>query len=392
MARRRGSSPGALPLLSTALLELWQQRDGRGLRLAAYERTRRRPAARSRAWPRTRTRASTPPQQQGRAPLMLRLAGERRRRRGRAAPRRRWPSSTDERRRRRRSRAAPRAPADRRRGRRSRSRTRRSCASGRGCADGSRRTPRAPAAAPPPTPPATGRPTAATRPSSTAARGWRRRSTGPPRTSRARRHRVRVPRPQPARERARAAPRCDRRCGRLAALAGRRRRSWPARRARSARPGPRAGDARRTPSASAPRRWPSDEPDRALLLARQGVALSDSAQTRGNLLTALLRSPAPIGVMHGEGAALKSLALSPDGRTLAILDADRRVAARRRAHPPQPGRAADGRASSFEQQGPRRVWPVALDPSARRRPVRGLPELRRSDGSRLLVGGPWPRR
>ena len=31
--------PGALPLLSTALLELWQRRDGRALRLAAYERT-----------------------------------------------------------------------------------------------------------------------------------------------------------------------------------------------------------------------------------------------------------------------------------------------------------------------------------------------------------------
>ena len=31
--------PGALPLLSTALLELWQRRDGNRLRLAAYERT-----------------------------------------------------------------------------------------------------------------------------------------------------------------------------------------------------------------------------------------------------------------------------------------------------------------------------------------------------------------
>ena len=31
--------PGALPLLSTALLELWQRRDGRRLRLAAYEAT-----------------------------------------------------------------------------------------------------------------------------------------------------------------------------------------------------------------------------------------------------------------------------------------------------------------------------------------------------------------
>ena len=29
--------PGALPLLSTALLELWQQRDGRRLRMSAYE-------------------------------------------------------------------------------------------------------------------------------------------------------------------------------------------------------------------------------------------------------------------------------------------------------------------------------------------------------------------
>src|SRR5262249_8097153 len=30
--------PGALPLLSTALLELWQQREGRRLRHASYER------------------------------------------------------------------------------------------------------------------------------------------------------------------------------------------------------------------------------------------------------------------------------------------------------------------------------------------------------------------
>ena len=31
--------PGALPMLSTALLELWQRRDGRRLRLATYEST-----------------------------------------------------------------------------------------------------------------------------------------------------------------------------------------------------------------------------------------------------------------------------------------------------------------------------------------------------------------
>ena len=37
-----------------------------------------------------------------------------------------------------------------------------------------------------------------------------------------------------------------------------------------------------------------DDLDRSLLLARQGVALDDSLQTRGNLLAALLRSPAAI--------------------------------------------------------------------------------------------------
>src|SRR4029079_932515 len=31
------SEPGALPLLSTSLLELWQHRDGRTLRMSAYE-------------------------------------------------------------------------------------------------------------------------------------------------------------------------------------------------------------------------------------------------------------------------------------------------------------------------------------------------------------------
>ena len=36
--------------------------------------------------------------------------------------------------------------------------------------------------------------------------------------------------------------------------------------------------------------------DRSLLLARQGVALDDTVQTRGNLLAALVKSPAAIGV------------------------------------------------------------------------------------------------
>jgi DNA-binding SARP family transcriptional activator/WD40 repeat protein len=64
-----------------------------------------------------------------------------------------------------------------------------------------------------------------------------------------------------------------------------------------------------------------DNLDRSLLLAREGVALDDSALTRGNLLAALLKSPAAIGVLRG-GDRLTSLDLSPDGRTLAFLDDD----------------------------------------------------------------------
>ena len=60
--------------------------------------------------------------------------------------------------------------------------------------------------------------------------------------------------------------------------------------------------------------------DRSLLLARQGVALDDSPQTRGNLLAALIKSPAAIGVMRGVGERFSALALSPDGGTLAAGD------------------------------------------------------------------------
>ena len=62
--------------------------------------------------------------------------------------------------------------------------------------------------------------------------------------------------------------------------------------------------------------------DRSLLLARQGVALDDSLLTRGNMLAALVRSPAAIGVLRGDGDALVNLSLSPDGRTLAFIEND----------------------------------------------------------------------
>ena len=63
----------------------------------------------------------------------------------------------------------------------------------------------------------------------------------------------------------------------------------------------------------------SDDLDLSLLLARQGVALDDTAQTRGNLLAALLKSPAAIGVIRGVGRST-DLAISPDGQTLAMTD------------------------------------------------------------------------
>ena len=65
--------------------------------------------------------------------------------------------------------------------------------------------------------------------------------------------------------------------------------------------------------------------DRSLLLARQGVALDDSRVTRSNLLAALLRNPAAIGVIGGARGPLNALGLSPDGRTLATADDQGRV-------------------------------------------------------------------
>ncbi len=60
--------------------------------------------------------------------------------------------------------------------------------------------------------------------------------------------------------------------------------------------------------------------DLSLLLARQAIAIEDSPQTRGYLLAALQRSPAAIGIMHGErGDVFRSVAISPDGMTLAVL-------------------------------------------------------------------------
>src|SRR5262249_7119008 len=63
-----------------------------------------------------------------------------------------------------------------------------------------------------------------------------------------------------------------------------------------------------------------DDLDRSLLLARESVTEYDSPATRGNLLAALLRSPAAIGTLHGDGDVQDRVAVSPDGRLVATGD------------------------------------------------------------------------
>jgi WD40 repeat protein len=61
-----------------------------------------------------------------------------------------------------------------------------------------------------------------------------------------------------------------------------------------------------------------DDLDRSLLLARQAVAIDESPQTRSYLLQALLRSPKADGIMHGRTEFLRAIAVSRNGRTLAV--------------------------------------------------------------------------
>jgi WD40 repeat protein/DNA-binding SARP family transcriptional activator len=62
--------------------------------------------------------------------------------------------------------------------------------------------------------------------------------------------------------------------------------------------------------------------DLSLLLAREAVNLNDSIATRGYLLTALLRAPAAIAIVHEGGGSVFDEALSPNGRTLAVRGND----------------------------------------------------------------------
>lgn len=65
--------------------------------------------------------------------------------------------------------------------------------------------------------------------------------------------------------------------------------------------------------------------DRAMLLGVEGVKLDPSLRTQGDLLTALLRAPSAIRTFQGDGLRVNGLAISPDGRTLALEDNTSRV-------------------------------------------------------------------
>jgi WD40 repeat protein len=70
----------------------------------------------------------------------------------------------------------------------------------------------------------------------------------------------------------------------------------------------------------------ADDLDRSLLLARQGIALDDSLETRSDLLAALLRSPAAKAILRGDLDGIGALGVSRDGRLLAVGDGDGTVA------------------------------------------------------------------
>ena len=95
-----------------------------------------------------------------------------------------------------------------------------------------------------------------------------------------------------------------------------------------------------------------DRLDEALMLANTGVALDDSLATRSSLLSTLLRSPAALGVLSGDAGATQALALSPDGSTLAAGDGQGRVIVF----------DTETRRQIGDHQLPGEAWSLAFDP------------------------------
>jgi WD40 repeat protein/class 3 adenylate cyclase len=60
--------------------------------------------------------------------------------------------------------------------------------------------------------------------------------------------------------------------------------------------------------------------DRAMLLAREAASLDPSVQTSSDLLTTLLRTPTVLRTFHSDANRNLDIALSPNGRTIAIED------------------------------------------------------------------------
>ena len=326
----------------------------------------------SRGSPRTPTTRLDPEQQADRPQRSCCGSPARARAARSCAARSRSPSSSGDARRRGR-RAARRPPAAHGRRGRGRGRARGAAARVAAAARLAGRGRRGPAPAPPPAAPprASGTPTAATRASSTAARGWPPRSTGrPATTAELNADRARVP----GRRAGRASERAQRRLRLvlagvaallvLAVIAG----VVALDQRGNARAEATAADAQRLGAQA----LAEDDLDRSLLLARQGVALDDSPQTRGNLLAALLKSPAAIGVLRGDGDRLIEPRPQPRRAHAGV------PRQRRHAEPSSTAHAAPGRRRRRADPG-FIGGPVAVD------------VVRFShDGSRLAVGGQQP--
>ena len=289
--------PGALPLLSTALLELWQKRQDNTLTLAAYRESggvhgavarlaegtyARIPDDASRSCARSccawsaRARATRPCAAALRSPSSTWSAT------------RTWPTS---------SRRWPTAASSPSAKDRSRSPTRRCCASGHACASGSRRTPRGAgfAATSPRRRPSGTRP-GAIRASSTAAPASPPPSTGAPTTPSSSTSSSASSSPRAARppSRRRSAPRRTNR--RLRALLAGVAVLLAAAVAGGIFAVVQRGEARDAETAQLAQRLGAqalveEDLDLSLLLARQAVAIDDSPQTRGYLLAASCARP-----------------------------------------------------------------------------------------------------
>ena len=319
--------PGALPLLSTALLELWQQRKGRDLSTAGYEGTGGVRAAVARlaetAYGRLDPRAAG---HRAAHPASPRRRG-RRRRPGPPPGRARGARSRPRRGHRPRARRARRQPARHGQCRHGGGGARGAAARVAAAARLARGGRRGPAAAPAPrhrrARMARGRSRsgrALPRGSPGVHAGLGRRARGRPQRSRAGVRR-REPRAEGRRGGARPAhePAAADAGDRRARAAGARRRR---RRACSSASATRHATRRAPPTRGTSARDALGEQDldRALLLARQAVDLEDSVETRGNLLATLTRSPAAIGVSRVGHGRLNNMAMRPDGGALVVGD------------------------------------------------------------------------